>query len=87
MKNKETVKRIWSGQVTSDAMDQTVVVKVVRTFKHPMFGKVLKRAKNYKVHDPKNEVSKGDVIEFVEGRPVSKTKFMYLKRIVSKQLV
>ena len=87
MKTKNTVKRLWLGQVVSDKMDKTVVAKVVRTYKHPVFGKVLKVFKKYKVHDPKQEAKVGDNIEFVEGRPVSKTKCMYLTRIVSKGTV
>jgi len=81
----ETVaKRVWRGSVISNKMEKTVVVEVTRTFQHATFGKILKVTKNYKVHDPKEEASVGDQIEFVEGRPVSKTKFMYLERIVSR---
>ncbi len=77
-------KRVWRGNVISSKMDKTVVVEVTRTFQHPLLGKTLKVAKNYKVHDPKEEANVGDEIEFVEGRPVSKTKFMYFKRVVSR---
>ena len=43
------------------------------------------RVKKYKVHLEKNGLAKvGDVIEFYEGRPVSKTKYMYLARVVNK---
>lgn len=77
-------KRILLGEVVSDKMDKTVVVQVTRTFKHPLFGKVLKVQKNYKVHDQNEEAAKGDTVEFQEGRPLSKTKHMYLTRIVKK---
>ena len=77
-------KKIFMGQVVSDKMDKTVVVTTTRTFKHPMFGKVLKKMKKYKVHDPLKEACVGDVVEFYEGRPVSKTKYMYLARVVKK---
>jgi small subunit ribosomal protein S17 len=77
-------KRIFSGEVISDKMDKTVVVRVTRTFKHPLFGKVLKAQKNYKVHDQGGEAATGDVVEFQEGRPLSKTKYMHLTRIVKK---
>ena len=77
-------KRVWKGNVVSDKMDQTVVVEVTRTFQHQTFGKTLKVAKTYKVHDPKEEAHVGDEIEFTEGRPVSKTKFMYLKRVITR---
>lgn len=77
-------KRVLLGEVISDKMDKTVVVRVERTFKHPLFGKVLKSQKNYKVHDQNEEASKGDTVEFQEGRPLSKTKHMYLTRVVKK---
>ena len=76
--------RLLTGEVISDKMDKTVVVRVARTFKHPEFGKVLKKEKNYKVHDQEDQASRGDVVEFQEGRPLSKTKHMYLVRVVKK---
>lgn len=76
------VKRTWTGVVTSDKMDKTVVVEVVRTYKHPQFLKYLKNTTKFKVHDEKNEAKQGDIVEFYEGRPSSKTKYMYLARVV-----
>lgn len=78
------IKRLFEGEVVSDKMDKTIVVKVVRTKKHPHFGKVLKFEKKYKVHDEQEQAHVGDVVEFQEGRPLSKTKHMYLTRIVKK---
>ena len=77
-------KRLLSGEVISSKMDKTIVVKVVRKFKHPQFGKVLKREKNYKVHDESEVAATGDVVEFQECRPFSKTKHMSLIRVVKK---
>lgn len=76
--------KLFVGQVVSDKMDKTVVVAIVRTVKHPVFGKVIRKTKKYKVHDPLQQAGMGDVVEFFEGRPVSKTKYMYLSRIVQK---
>ena len=89
MVNKETQrkKQLFVGEVISDKMNKTVVVQVTRTFTHPDFGKVLKKVKNYKVHDETEQASTGDVVEFVEGRPASKTKYMYLTRVVQKSEV
>ncbi len=80
-------KRLFVGEVLSDKMDKTVVVSVERVFRHPMFGKVLKEKKTYKVHDPKEQASVGDIVEFYEGRPVSKTKYMYLTRVVKNAVL
>ncbi len=75
-------KRVMVGEVISDKMDKTVVVKVVRDYRHPLFNKVVKTSKKYKVHDVQEQASIGDTVEFYEGRPVSKTKYMYLSRII-----
>jgi small subunit ribosomal protein S17 len=83
----EQNKRTLIGEVVSDRMDKTVVVKVMRTYMDATFHKTRRSFKKFKVHD-ENELAKmGDLVEFYEGRPVSKTKYMYLSRIVqSKQL-
>ncbi len=72
------------GEVVSDKMHKTIVVKVSRTFKHPLIGKTIRRCKKYKAHDEKNEAKIGDWVEIVEGRPISKTKHMVLGSIVRK---
>jgi small subunit ribosomal protein S17 len=73
------------GEVISDKMDKTVVVKMERTFRHPLLGKTMRRSKKYKVHDEQNAAKTGDLVEFYEGRPVSKTKYMYLSRVISSR--
>jgi len=75
-------KRLLEGVVVSDKMEKTIVVQVKQTYKHPQFHKILRRTKTYKVHDETNQAKMGDVVEFHEGRPVAKTKYMYLSRIV-----
>ena len=80
-------RRIFIGEVVSDKMEKTIVVKTERTFKHPRFHKVLRRTKKYKVHDEVSEAKMGDIVEFYEGRPVSKTKYMYFARVVKSRFV
>jgi len=75
-------KKFISGRVVSDKMDRTVVILVERTFKHPMLHKVLRKTKKYNVHDEHNVAKVGDLVEVFEGRPVSKTKYMYLSRVI-----
>jgi small subunit ribosomal protein S17 len=72
------------GEVISAAMDKTVTVKVSRSRKHPKLQKIVKDFKKYKVHDENNEAVVGDLIEFYQGRPKSKTKYMYLHRVLPK---
>jgi len=61
------------GTVVSNKMQKTVVVKVERTFRHPVYGKIVTRAKKfYAHHDSPLEV--GDKVNIVETRPLSKLK-------------
>lgn len=75
-------KKMYQGTVVSDAMNKTIVVETERTFKHTLLSKVLRSKKKYKVHDEQKQAKIGDIVEFYEGRPLSKTKYMYLARIV-----
>jgi len=82
MADATEIKKLLTGTVISDKMDKTVVVKTERAYKHPMFKKTVRKVKKYKVHDDTQEAKVGDIVEFYEGRPVSKTKYMYLHRVV-----
>jgi len=77
-------KKTMTGVVVSSKMDKTIVVKVERRFAHPVFKKVVKTTKKYKVHDEKNECVEGDFIRIQETRPLSKEKRWRLMDIVSK---
>ena len=79
--NKPNVKA-FAGEVVSDKMDKTIVVKTVRSFVHPIVRKVVRVSKKYKVHDADNSAKIGDRVEFKEVRPISKLKYMTLTRIV-----
>lgn len=84
-KKEQTQKRTYIGEVISDKMEKTIVVKTIRTYTHPVFHKTLHKVKKYKVHDNNETANVGDIVEFYEGRPVSKTKYMYLSRIVQQR--
>lgn len=81
---QDNVKHAIRAQVISDKMDKTVVVRVDSTYMHPVFKKVVRKSKKYKVHDEGEIASQGDIVEIYEGRPISKTKYMYLHRILDK---
>lgn len=70
------------GEVISSAMDKTIVVKVERRIRHPLYGKIIRRSKKYHAHDERNEANVGDVVEIVETRPLSKQKRWRLVRIL-----
>jgi len=78
-------KKTMTGVVVSNKMNKTIVVKVERRFAHPVFKKVVKTTKKYKVHDEKNECVEGDFIRIQETRPLSKEKRWRLMDIVSKE--
>jgi small subunit ribosomal protein S17 len=78
-------KKTMTGVVVSNKMDKTLVVKVERRFSHPVFKKVVKTTKKYKVHDEKNECLEGDFIRIQETRPLSKEKRWRLLGVISRQ--
>jgi len=67
-------RKVRVGKVVSDRMDKTVVVSIERLVKHPTFGRYVRRRKKFKVHDENNECRIGDMIRFMETRPMSKDK-------------
>ncbi len=71
---KSTNPRILTGVVTSNKADKTITVKIERKVKHPLYGKVVKRASKVHAHDENNSASIGDVVSVKECRPISKTK-------------
>ena len=67
-------KRILVGTVVSDKPDKTVVVKVERKVKHPLYGKIIRRSKKYHAHDEDNSFKAGETVRIEETRPISKLK-------------
>ena len=72
------------GIVTSNKMEKTITVSVVRKLKHPKYGKFLKKTKKFHAHDEKNECNIGDTVKIMETRPLSATKRWRLLEIVEK---
>jgi len=70
------------GRVLSNKMEQSATVLVERKVKHPVYGKYVRKSKKYHVHDDKNELEIGDVVQIKECRPMSKTKAWTLDRVV-----
>lgn len=73
MEQERGNRKIQKGVVISNKMQKTVVVKVERTFRHPTYGKVIKRAKKFYAHH-EEPLQVGDVVNIVETRPLSKLK-------------
>ena len=73
-----------TGEVVSDAMDKTVIVKVERRYPHSRYNKYVKKSKRYYAHDEKNNCSNGDLILIEESKPISKNKRWVVKNLVKK---
>ena len=67
-------KRVLTGTVVSDKADKTVVVRVERRVKHPLYGKIIKLSKKYHAHDDANAYRSGEIVRIEECAPISKQK-------------
>jgi len=77
-------RRTLIGRVTSDKMNKSVVVTVERSYRHPMYGKVVRSQKKYVVHDENNECHEGDLVSIIESRPLSRTKRWVVQQIIER---
>jgi len=76
--------RLRQGVVLKNYMEKTVVVEVVRRFRHAKYMKFLKRRIRYKAHDEANTCTIGDTVILEETRPLSKTKRWRIKEVVQR---
>lgn len=74
MTTERNRRKLRVGRVVSDRMDKTVVVSIERLVKHPTYGRYVRKRTKFKVHDEQNACRVGDVIRFMETRPLSKDK-------------
>lgn len=77
-------RKVRVGVVIKDQQDKTVTVEVQRQFAHPLYGKQVGRSKNYPAHDEENEYRRGDVVQIVETRPLSKTKRWRVAELIER---
>lgn len=76
-------RKVRTGQVVSNKMTKTVVVRSERRTQHPLYGKVVIRSERFKAHDEFG-CDVGDTVEIVETRPISKEKRWRVSKIVEK---
>ena len=67
-------KKVLKGIVTSAKNNKTIVVEVMRKFKHPFYEKIIKRTKKYHAHDENNKFKEGQIVKIIESKPISKKK-------------
>ena len=72
------------GVVVSNKMDKSIVVKIERREKHPIYGKFIKKTDRFIAHDEKNECNIGDTVRIMETRPISKNKCWRLVEIIER---
>ncbi|MBU1062040.1 MAG: 30S ribosomal protein S17 [Candidatus Omnitrophica bacterium] len=70
------------GTVVSDKMNKSIVVKIERTTKHPIYKRVIKKSTKVMAHDEKEEANIGDRVRIQETRPLSKNKRWRLVEII-----
>ena len=75
--------RTLTGRVVSNKMDKTVTVLIERKVKHPVYGKYVVQSTKLHAHDETNQVNEGDLVEIAETRPLSRTKFWKVTRVVT----
>lgn len=71
------------GEVVSNKMQKTIVVRVERRFRHPEFKKVVSSFSKYYAHDESNAAKVGDLVRIQETRPLSKTKSWRLMEVLN----
>ncbi len=67
-------KRILQGVVVSDKGDKSIIVRVERRVRHPVYLTIIRRSSTVMAHDPENRCKEGDVVRIQECRPLSKNK-------------
>jgi small subunit ribosomal protein S17 len=72
------------GLVTSNSMDKTISVSVVRRLRHPIYGKFVKKSRKFMAHDENNDCNVGDKVRIMETRPLSKNKRWRLVEILER---
>ncbi|MCX6460379.1 MAG: 30S ribosomal protein S17 [Actinobacteria bacterium] len=77
-------RKVREGYVVSDKMDKTVVVAVEDRFKHPLYGKVVRRTSKLKAHDESNVCGVGDRVLLMETKPLSATKRWRVVEVLEK---
>ena len=83
-KQRRGNRKLRTGTVTSDRMDKTVAVEIVRAYQHPLYKKIVRRTTKILAHDEQNMCSVGDLVQIVEDRPISRRKRWSVRQVVSK---
>jgi small subunit ribosomal protein S17 len=83
---KRGMRRTLVGQVVSNAMDKTVVVRVERLVQNPRYKNYVRRYSKFLAHDEANDCNIGDRVQIIEHRPISKNKRWMVQETLSKSI-
>lgn len=83
-RKRQMGKTNYIGEVISDKMQKTRIVRITRKAKHVKYGRVVKKVNKYKVHDENNVSKMGDMVSIEETRPISKDKRYRLLEVIKK---
>ncbi len=81
---KRNVRKVRLGTVVSDKMDKTIVVRIDRTMRHPVYERIIRTSSKLYAHDEKNDAHVGDLVRVMETRPLSTIKRWRLVEVVER---
>jgi small subunit ribosomal protein S17 len=84
MPDERKPRRTKTGRVASNKMNKTVVVAVEMVTRHRLYGRTLRRTRNFKAHDEDNRCEVGDTVVIAESRPISKDKHWVVQQILRR---
>ena len=82
--DRRATRKTRTGEVISNSMNKTIVVRSVTRVPHRKFGKIIKQMKKYYAHDEENKAKPGDTVRIMETRPLSKLKRWGLVEVLQK---
>ena len=77
-------RKVRTGLVISDGMDKTVMVRIDRQVKHPLYEKTVRRSSKLAAHDEANDAHVGDTVRVMETRPLSKSKRWRVVEVIER---
>ena len=81
---KRNLRKERTGLVVSNKMEKSIVVQIERQYRHPVYGKFVKKTNKFVAHDEKNDCNIGDTVRIIETRPLSKNKNWRLVEIIER---
>ena len=81
---KRNLRKERVGLVVSNKMDKSIVVQIERKYRHPIYGKFVRKTNKFVAHDEKNDCNIGDTVRIMETRPLSKRKNWRLVEIIER---